>query len=77
MSGSNNLEERVADLFRDYVRHLDDRRFAAWLDLFAEDAYYAVIRYDDHIQNNNLLVIGEPKVKLNRPGRLTGSTGWA
>jgi len=55
---------RVEGLFARYVRDLDDRRFAAWLELFADDAFYAVIRHEDHLKSNNLLVIGETKQKL-------------
>lgn len=58
------LHLRVERLFGAYVRALDDRRFADWLELFTDDAFYGVVRHQDHARDNHLYLIGESMEKL-------------
>jgi 3-phenylpropionate/cinnamic acid dioxygenase small subunit len=58
--------------FEEYTRALDDRRFGEWLDLFADDAYYGIIRHEDLRRDNDLYVLGETMVKLRARVKMGG-----
>lgn len=66
MDATNTVRaaESVEAFFATYVRSLDDRAFEAWLSLLDDDAFYAVVRYEDHLKDNKLWVLGETKDKL-------------
>jgi len=54
----------VADLFDRYVAYLDDRRFDDWLNLFTDDCTYTMLLHRDHVQDTNMVAIGEDKRRL-------------
>ena len=54
----------IENFFRDDVRALDDRRFAEWLALFSDDAFYGIIRHEDDRRDDHLFVLGESMDKL-------------
>ncbi|HUY19457.1 MAG TPA: nuclear transport factor 2 family protein [Candidatus Binataceae bacterium] len=45
----------IEKLMRTYARLLDERRFAEWIDLFAEDGAYVVVTYEN-LQDQGLLL---------------------
>jgi 3-phenylpropionate/cinnamic acid dioxygenase small subunit len=58
------LIDDVKRLLEQYVVALDNRRFADWLNLFAANGYYGVIRYDDFVKGNSMFTVGEGMAKL-------------
>lgn len=63
MSGVDLLDE-VSRLLERYVIALDNRRFADWIGLFSDNAYYGVIRHEDFVKGNNMFAVGEGMAKL-------------
>jgi len=59
-----SLTDDVKALLERYVVALDNRRFADWLNLFAANGYYGVIRYEDFVKGNNMFTVGEGMAKL-------------
>ena len=59
-----SLTQDAKELLERYVVALDNRRFADWLDLFAADGYYGVIRHEDFVKGNNMFTVGEGVAKL-------------
>jgi 3-phenylpropionate/cinnamic acid dioxygenase small subunit len=59
-----SLKDDAQDLLDRYVTFLDERRFGEWLDLFADDAYYAMLMHKDYVRDTNMLAIGEDKKRL-------------
>ncbi len=53
------LKREIQALVETYVALLDERRDREWLELFAEDGYYAVLRYTEFAKDNNTLILGE------------------
>jgi 3-phenylpropionate/cinnamic acid dioxygenase small subunit len=56
--------DQVRDIVDAYTSALDCGEMDAWLGLFAADGYYAVVRYVEFIQDNNVLLIGEDMKRL-------------
>ncbi|MFM9969309.1 MAG: aromatic-ring-hydroxylating dioxygenase subunit beta [Burkholderiales bacterium] len=64
MDGMTDSKTRALALLDRYVTFLDERQFDAWLDLFTEDAWYAMLLHKDFVADNNMLAIGEDKKRL-------------
>ncbi len=62
--GALSLFAEVERFFTRYVRCLDEQRYQQWLDLFADDCFYGVIRYEDHKKQSDFFIVGESKDKL-------------
>ena len=52
------------DFVDTFVSTLDRAEFDQWLELFAADGYYAVVRQLELIQDNNVVLIGEDMKRL-------------
>ena len=62
VAGSENDE--VRELVLRYIAALDNRDFDAWLALYGENGYYAVLRRVELDAGNNLLLVGEDMKRL-------------
>ena len=60
----NDRTADARDLFDTFVARLDRGEFDAWLELFAADGYYALLRHLELIQDNNVVLIGEDMKRL-------------
>lgn len=54
----------LGTLMERYVSLLDNRVFEEWLGLFADNAYYAIIRRSEFEKDNNTVLLGETLPKL-------------
>lgn len=61
---SRDLAAGIRALLEDYIGRLDRRDFAGWLELFAPDGYYAVLRNIEYEAGNNVLLVGEDMRRL-------------
>jgi 3-phenylpropionate/cinnamic acid dioxygenase small subunit len=52
------------DFVDTFVSTLDRAEFDQWLELFAADGYYAVLRQLELVQDNNVVLIGEDMKRL-------------
>ena len=59
-----HLQTNIERFFADYVRLLDDKQFEQWLNLFLEDSFYGVIRYEDHQKDTDFYIVADSKDKL-------------
>ena len=64
MTDANPSLAAARDLVDTFVATLDRDEFDAWLGLFADDGYYAVLRQLELIQDNNVVLIGEDMKRL-------------
>ncbi len=58
------MKQEIHEFLEHAVRLLDDRKFDAWLALFADDGYYAVMQRANYEKNDNVLVLGEDLKRL-------------
>ena len=61
---ARNAAGPLRELVEDYISTLDNREFDAWLDLYGEDGYYAVLRRVEQDAQNNLVLVGEDMKRL-------------
>ena len=62
--GLRRTDEAARDFIDHFVSHLDRGEFDAWLELFAPDGYYALLRHVELVQDNNVVLIGEDMKRL-------------
>ena len=61
----SSFPQRVEALVRDFICRLDRREYDAWMNNFAADGYYAVLRSIELLDGDNVLLVGEDMKRLS------------